>query len=450
LPNLTAEHIREIATGLVDRMMAGGATESEVIAIWSESRSARVRNGEVEEISGADEFDLGLRAICGGRQAVISTSRADQTSLDDLVARVLAMARAAPEDPYAGLPDASELSKLSADDLDLYDDKRIEPEELVTRAKCAEAAAKAIEGVTNSEGSGASAGSGQVVLTNSAGFSGSYKSSMHGISATAVAGSGTGMERDYDYAGSRHFADLPPPDEVGRLAGERATRRLDPRKPRSGAFPVIFHPRVARTLIGHFAGAVNGESVARGTSFLRNSLGKQIFSDSVSVIDDPLRPRGLGSRPFDGEGARPQAIKLIEDGTLNSWLLDSATAKRLKMQTNGHASRSPTAPPSPTSTNLYLVAGEVEAAQLIGSVSAGLYVCELIGMGVNLVTGDYSRGAAGFWIEDGEVAYPVSELTIAGNLRDMFANLEPASDLEFRYATNAPTVLIHEMTIAGQ
>jgi PmbA protein len=289
-----------------------------------------------------------------------------------------------------------------------------------------------------------------MVLVTSHGFSGAYLGSSHGVSMTAIAGEGTGMERDYDYSSAHHAADLDDPAKVGRTAAERAVARLNPRKVSTKRVPIVFDRRVSGSLVSHLASAANGSAVARKTSFLRDKLGERLFPAGTRIVDDPLRGRGLRSRPFDGEGVAGRRLALVEDGVLKSWLLDSATARELSLVTTGHASRGVSSPPSPAPTNLYLEAGKISRADLIKDIPEGLYVTDMIGMGVNLVTGDYSRGAAGFWIENGELAYPVSEVTIAGHLFDVFRSLTPADDLEFRYGTNAPTLRVEGLTLAGR
>ncbi|HEY1638652.1 MAG TPA: metallopeptidase TldD-related protein, partial [Rhizomicrobium sp.] len=271
----------------------------------------------------------------------------------------------------------------------------------------------------------------------------------HGIGVAVLAGEGTGMERDYDTASARHGSDLESPEIVGHRAGERTVARLSPRKVKSQAVPVVYEPRVAAGLLGHFAGAISGAAIARGVSFLKECLHQPVFGSSIAIIDDPHRGRGLRSKPFDGEGVGNRRMALVENGILQSWTLDCASAKQLGLTTTGHAARGTGGPPSPSATNLYMEPGALSAAELMRDIRDGLYVTELIGMGVNPVTGDYSRGAAGFWIENGEIAYPVSGVTIAGNLKDMFRNLTPASDLEFRHGTNAPTLRVEGMTVAG-
>jgi PmbA protein len=307
-----------------------------------------------------------------------------------------------------------------------------------------------VAGVTRPSGSSASASRRDVALVASNGFAGGYRRTSHGISVSMVAGEGTAMERDYDYSSATHAGDLTPAETVGRTAGERAVRRLKPRKVATCRVPVVYEQHIAGGLVGHLAAAVNGTAIARGTSFLKDRLGTAVLPKGLSIIDDPLRRRGLASRPFDAEGAATAPRAVVEDGTLATWLLDCRTARKLGLATTGHAARGTSSSPSPSASNIHLMPGAQTPADLIGSLARGFFVTELIGMGVNGVTGDYSRGAAGFWIENGEIAYPVSEVTIASNLIDMYSRLSAADDLVFRASVNAPTVLIEEMTVAGR
>jgi len=433
---------------LVDLARKKGADAAEAVLFESTSLSASCRLGKVEDIERSEGRDLGLRVFAGGRQAVVSSTDFLPETLEALAERVVAMANAAPPDPYCGLAEAGLIARTFPE-LDLDDGSDISADALSTRAKEAEDAALAIQGVTNSSGAGASFGRGSVYLATSAGFAGSYQGTTHSVSASVLAGEGTGMERDYDFSSARHLADLEAAAEIGKRAGEKTVRRLGARKVKSQAVPIIYDPRVSNSLLGHFAGAISGSAVARGTSFLQNKLGTEVFAKGISIIDDPLRPRGMRSKPFDGEGVATTRQALVEDGTLKTWLLDISTAKQLGLQTTGHASRGTGAPPAPGPTNLYMEPGALSPEELIADIDEGLYVTEMIGMGVNGVTGDYSRGASGFWIEKGKLTYPVSEITVAGNLKEMFAHLTPASDLDFRYGTNAPTLRIEGMTVAG-
>jgi PmbA protein len=322
--------------------------------------------------------------------------------------------------------------------------------ELEAWARAAESAALGVKGVSKSGGASASAGMGGMVLTTSHGFQGAFLGSSHSISAMAIVGEGTGMERDYDYTVAHHQADLMSAEAIGRSAGERTIKRANPRKTSTHRVPVIFDTRVASSLIGHLVGAINGASIARQTSFLRDKLGERIYENGVTIIDDPLRRRGLGSRPFDAEGVAGQRRALVEDGVLKTWLLDCATARELGMKTTGHASRGVSSVPSPSPTNLHLEPGTKSPADLIRDIEQGLFITDLIGHGANIVSGDYSRGASGFWIENGELTYPVSEITIAGHLSEMFRSLTPANDLTFRYGVNSPTVRVEGLTVAGR
>jgi PmbA protein len=368
--------------------------------------------------------------------------------IDELAARAVAMARVAPEDKFAGLADPALLMK-AVPDLDLLDPQMPSVGELEERARAAEAAGLAVKGVAKSGGASASAGIGGIVLVTSTGFSGAYLGSRHGVSMQAIAGEGTGMEQDYDFCSALHAADLRDPAEIGRTAGERAVRRLNPRKAATKRVPVVFDTRAANSLIGHLSSAINGSAIARKTSFLKDRLGQQIFAPGIRIIDDPLRRRGLRSHPFDAEGVAGARRALIDDGRLTTWILDCATARELGLTTTGHAQRSVSSTPSPGASNLHLEPGRASPAALIGDIAEGLYVTDLIGMGANMVTGDYSRGVSGFWIERGELTYPVSEITIAGHLNDIFRTLAPADDLVFRYGVNAPTVRVEGLTVAG-
>jgi PmbA protein len=440
--------LRALAERLVAAARQAGADAADAVAMRSVSQSVEVRDGAVEESERAEGNDMGLRVLVGRRQAVVSTNDLNPDGVMTLAERAVAMARAAPEDRFAGLADPARLARTFPD-LDLLDANLPDVAALEALARRAEAAGLAVKGVSKSGGASASAGIGGMVLVSSHGFSGAYLGSRHSLSMQAIAGSGTAMETDYDFSSTLHAADLDPPERIGRNAGERAAARLNPRKVATRKVPVVFDRRVAGSLIGHLASAANGASVARKTSFLRDKLGQRLFAPGIGVTDDPLRRRGLRSRPFDAEGVAGARMALVEDGVLKSWLLDSATARELGLATTGHAQRGASSTPSPGPTNLHLEPGASTPAELMKDIGEGFYVTELIGMGVNGVTGDYSRGAAGFWIENGERAYPVSEVTIAGHLIDMFRGLTPANDLEFRYGTNAPTVRVEGLTIAG-
>ncbi len=425
-----------------------GADAADAIFVSGVSASVSYRLGKLEDVERAESSDLGLRVFVGQRVAFVSSTDLSDRALAGLPERAVAMARLAPEDRFATLA-TTDLLARNWPDLDIEDSAEPSAETLIERARAVEGAALAVKGVTNSEGGGASFGRSSVVLATSEGFVGRYSGTTHGVGVAVVAGEGTAMERDYDSASARHGGDLDLPELVGRRAGERAVERLNPRKAKSQAVPIVYDPRVSMSLLGHFAGAISGASIARGVSFLKDRLGKAVFPKAVRIIDDPHRKRGLRSKPFDGEGVANSRHALIEGGVLATWILDCASARQLGLKSTGHAARGTGGPPSPSPTNLYMEPGLQTPDELISDIRDGFYVTELIGMGVNGVTGDYSRGAAGFWIENGKRAYPVSEVTIAGNLIQMFAHLTPASDLVFRHGTNAPSLRVEGMTVAG-
>jgi PmbA protein len=438
-----------LAEQLVEAAKRAGADAADAVAVRGVSQAVEVRDGRVEESERSEGDDVGLRVLVGKRQAVVSTNDVNGDGIAKLAERAVAMARAAPDDQFVGLADP-ELLARDFPDLDVLDPNVPDIAELERRAHEAEAAGLAVKGVTKSGGASASAGIGGMVLVTSSGFRGSYLRSSHAISMTAISGEGTGMERDYDYTSALHAADLLTPERVGRSAGERAVARANPRKVETCKVPVVFDPRVAGSLVGHLVGAINGASIARKTSFLKDRLGAQLFAKNIRIVDDPLRKRGLRSQSFDAEGVKVRKHFLVDEGVLTTWLLDSATARELKLQTTGHAHRGVSSPPSPGPYNLHLEAGEVTPAELMSDIAKGFYVTDLIGSGVNGVTGDYSRGASGFWIENGKLGYPVSEVTIAGHLLEMFKSLSPANDLEFRYGVNAPTLRIEGLTLGGR
>lgn len=437
------------AAMLVERALKAGAEAAEAVVLEGQSLGVSWRLGKLEDVERSEGRDVGLRVFIGKRQATVSTTDLSERSLKPLIERVVAMAKIAPEDPYAALAEKEFLAR-ELPFLDIDDQSHVpSAEELAKSAAEAEEAALAVQGVTNSGGAGASWGRSGIALVTSEGFSGAYSGTSFSVSCSVLAGEGTGMERDYDYSSTRHLADLEAPGPIGLSAGTRAVRRLSPRKVKSQSVPIVYDPRVSAGLIGHLSGAISGAAIARKTSFLQHSMGKQIFAPGISIIDDPHRARGLRSKPFDGEGVANRKTQLIDDGMLTTWLLDTASARQLGLTTTGHAARGTGGPPSPSTTNLYMEAGTLSPDDLIADIADGFYVTEMIGMGVNGVTGDYSRGASGFWIENGKLSYPVSEITVAGNLKDMFLNMTPASDLVFRQGTNAPTIRVEGMTIAG-
>jgi PmbA protein len=437
----------ELLADLIARARTAGADAADAVLISGTSLSVSRRLGKTEHVERSEGRDLGLRVFLGQQVAIVSSSTMDPSSFKDLAERAVAMARVVPEDPFAGLADTAAPPEPVA--LDLVDPTEPSTEALVARAAAAEDAALAVAGITNSEGAEAGFGRTEAYLVTSAGFAGRSARTSHSVSASALAGAGTGMQRDYDYHSTVHLADLDDPAAIGHSAAERALARLNPNRPKTAKLPVVYDPRVAGSLLGHLAGAINGASVARGTSFLKDHLGKRIFAPGIEIHDDPLRVRGLRSRPFDGEGTPTTARDLIADGVLTTWLLDSRSARQLGMASTGHASRGTGGPPSPGPSNLYLAKGTMTPAALMADIKLGIYVTELIGMGVNGLTGDYSRGCAGFMIRDGALAEPVAEITIAGTLPEIFSHMTPANDLVFRRGTDSPTVRVEGMTLAG-
>ena len=432
---------------LVARAGAAGADAADAILIEGTSLSLQRRMRRTEHLERSESQDVGLRVFVGRRSAIVSSTTTDPAGFSTLAERAVAMARIVPEDPLGGL--AGEAAAPEPVALDMDDAQEPDAAALAARASAAEEAALAVPGVTNSEGAEAGYSRTEVSLLTSAGFAGSYARTSHSVSAVALAGAGTGMERDYDFSSATHRSDLLDAAGLGHAAGERAVARLNSMRPRTARMPVVLDPRVAGSLLGHLAGAINGGAIARGTSFLRDRMGQAVFASGIQVMDDPRRPRGLRSRPFDGEGVPTAARAIIADGVLTTWLLDSRSARQLGLASTGHAARGTSGQPSPSPTNLYMGAGPLSPAELMADIAEGLYVSELMGPGANLITGDYSRGAAGFMIRNGALAEPVSEITIAGTLLEMFLHLTPASDLELRRGTDAPTVRIEGMTMGG-
>ncbi len=447
----------DASLGLLDQLVSlarrEGADAADAVLVRGTSVGVQVRQGRTEELERSEHNDVGLRVFVqsGGapRSAIVSATSTDPSGFRALAARAIAMARVVPEDRHAGLCDQAAAGPLGPGDLDLEDPAEPDIEALTLRAGRAEQAAMQVSGVANSLGASAGFGRSEVVLVTSNGFSGRYARTSHSVSASVLAGAGTAMQRDYDGHSVVHLAELDDAETIGRSAGERAVARLNPSRPKTGVMPVVYDPRVSGSLLGHLAGAVNGGAVARGTSFLKDRLGTAIMRRGLRVTDDPRRRRGLRSRPFDGEGVITRPLLLVEDGVLQSWVLDGRSARQLGLGTTGHASRGVSSPPSAATTNLSLSPGAMAPEELMADIKAGLYIIEMMGSAVNGITGDYSRGATGFMIRDGALAEPVAEITVAGNLLAMFAELTPASDLEFRRGTDAPTIRIEGMTVAG-
>lgn len=435
------------AEELVALALKAGADSADAVVVRSRSASVSVRLGKVEQTDASEGDDFSLRVFIGKQVASVSANPG--FDLKVLAERAVAMARVSPEDPYAGLADEADLAR-SIVDLELFDPTEVSSEMLREAALAMEATALGIDGVSNSAGAGASAGMGGMVLVTSHGFSGSYMASRFSRSVGVIAGEGTRMERDHDFDSRLYYNELDTPEEIGRRAGERVVKRINPRQvPTDKDVTVVFDPRVARGFVGHIAGAINGASVARKTSFLRDRMGEQVLKSGLNITDDPLKVRGSASRPFDGEGVRGEKLAMIEDGVLKHWFLSSSAARELGLHTNGRGARGGTSV-SPTSTNLALEPGTISPEDLIRQVGTGFYVTELIGQGVDMITGEYSRGATGFWIENGELTYAVSEVTIASNLKDMFMRVTPASDIDRKFGVAAPTIAIEGMTLAGR
>ena len=443
---LDSASLLDRAVELVERAKAAGATASDAAVSRSRSRSVEVRNGTVEGTDASESDRISLRVFVGDRVASVGADAAGDAR--ELAERAVAMAKVSPEDRFAGLAPEDRLAH-DFPELDLLDETEVTTAMLAEDALATEDAARAVDGVTNSSGASAGASVSGLVLATSHGFSGSFNGTSFGHSVSVVAGEGTGMERDYDFTSRRHYADLDSPASVGRRAGERVVRRVGGRKVETTTATVVLEPRIARGLLGTFTSAINGASVARGTTFLRDALGTRIMPESVSITDDPEIPRRGGSRPFDGEGVRGGALTLVEDGVLKEWLLSSSIARELGLQTNGRGARSGSTVRA-TSTNVAFSAGDVSPEELLRQVGTGFYVTEMIGRGADVVTGDYSRGASGYWIENGELAYPVTEVTVGSTLQHMFAEMKLADDLDPTYSTVAPTIAIPGMTIAGR
>lgn len=433
---------------LLQKAKSLGATEADAVLADSSSVSVNRRLGKPESIARAEEAEIGLRVLVGRRQAVVSSSDRSREALHDMAARAVDMAKAVPEDRYAGIAEPAELAKTFPD-LDLYDSTDLSVDRLNELADRAEQAGMEIKGITNSDGAECGFGHEAIYYAATNGFAAGYSSSGYSLSVSLIAGEGTGMETDYSYDSACFLSDLKAPEEIGREAGTRAVRALKPRKGATKQVPVVFDWRVAGGLIGALAGAVSGTAVARGTTFLKDKMGERIFSPGVTVIDDPFLKRGARSRPFDAEGLAPSKRAIVDGGVLTGWILDLGSARQLGLKSTGNASRSASSPPAPRCANFYMQPGAKTPEELISGIDEGFFVTRLMGSGANMVTGDYSRGAAGFWIEKGKIAYPVSEMTIAGNLMDMWMNLVPANDLRLLSGVDAPTLRVDGMTVAG-
>lgn len=437
------------AADLVERAVRAGADAADALYMGDSSTGIQVRLGVLEDVERSEGEEIGLRFFLGRRSASVSSSDLSEEAMAALVDRAAAMAREAPKDAYAGLAPEDRLMRGPGPELEGDDRFDPDPAELKERALAIEEAARAVPGITNSEGAGVSSGRASMALATSHGFCRGYSSSGYNAGASVIAGEGASMQRDHASHHVRFYSDLDAPDAIGRLAAERAVARLDPVRLPSGAMPILFDPRIGASLIGHFISAITGSAVARKTSFLLGKLGEEIFAPTITIRDDPHRRRGLRSKPFDAEGLPTAPRNLVEQGRLTGWLLDSASARQLGLEPSGHATRGSGGAPGAGATNVHVEPGSLSREALISETGRCLYVTELIGQGVNPVTGDYSRGASGFLIENGEIGAPVAEITIAGNLLDMFRTLTAADDLEFRRATNVPTLRVEGMTVAG-
>jgi len=443
--------LEQLTQQVLEAARRAGADAADAMAVDGRSVSIDIRAGRLEQAERAEGLELGLRVLIGGRQACVSVSDTSARTISEMAERAVAMAREAPEDPFAGLATPDQLARdwdIAA--LELVDDTP-DPDAamLEADARMAEAAALLQQGIEQVEAS-ASHSRRRLHLAATNGFSGGYARSSRSVSAVAFTGTGTGMERDWAAEGRIHSADLPDPAGVGALAAERALARAGARKPRTGAFPVLYDERIAASLIGHLLSAVNGATVARGSGWLRDALGQQVLPSGFSVIEDPLRPRVSGSRPFDAEGLATGRRMIVADGVLQGWTLDLATARKLGMASTASAARGTSAPPSPSTSNIDLTPGGQSREDLIAAMGTGLLVTGLIGSTINPTTGDYSRGASGFWVENGEITHPVNECTIAGNLREMLMRMTAANDARAHLSTRVPSLLVEGMTLAGE
>jgi PmbA protein len=441
------EDLLTLSADLLRAAKSAGADSADTLLVTGTSIAVQRRKGKTEETERAEARELGLRVFVGQQSAIVSASAIDPAAFARLAEQAVAMARVVPEDKYSYIPEAPPAPDAAF--LDLDDPAEPSMDTLIHRAATAEDAAMSVPGITNSEGASASWGRSHIVLATSHGFAGFYTRSSQGISATAIAGSGTGMQRDYDYTSAQHAEDLDDPAGIGARAAEQALARLNPTRPKTAKIPVIFHQRIAGGIVGSLAAAINGAGIARGTSYLKDKLGQKLFAETINIIDDPLRVRGARSRPFDGEGQPVQRRALIENGVLTTWIMDSRSARQLGLTTTGHASRGTSGPPGPSASNLYLEPGDKTPAELMADIEEGVLITEMMGGGVNGITGDYSRGAAGFMIRHGQIAEPVAEFTLAGHALEMFANLIPANDLVFKRGTDSPTIRIDGLTLAG-
>ncbi len=443
-------HSPDILSDLVAAALKAGADAAEAVSAHRASLSVGVRNAELEEVEREEARDLGLRVFIGRRQATVSASDLSDGTRQRLVERAIAMARLAPEDPYAALAAEDRLARAPHLDLDLHDPTERSAEALEAAAAEAEAAALSVEGVARSEGGHASWSASEWRLVTSHGFDGHHRGTAFSIGVGVIAEKDGAMERGGESRATRHLSDLPGAQDIGLKAGERAVARVGPRKIASTTAPVIFENRVTTQVLSPLLGAISGPAIARGSSFLKDRLGQLVLPAGTDLIDDPFRPRGLGSTPFDDEGVAVERREIIQDGILTTWLLNTASAAQLGLQTTGHASRGLAGPSGVSTHNLHLAPGAVDKAGLMAQARSGLLITSMFGPSLNGNTGDWSAGVSGFWFEDGQLAYPVSEVTVAGNLIELYARLIRGSDLEFRGSFNAPSLLFDAVAVAGK
>ena len=435
-----------LAEEIIEKASSKGVDFSDLVIIRNVSKNIGCRLGKVEEIEQSETQILGLRTFIGKKNAITSTNNFNKESINETIDRVIEMTKLTPDDPLPGLANQT-TTKIP--ELDLYDSKDLSADELKKLALDIESISLGVEGINNSNGSSASQTKTSVYLATSEGFSNGYNKSNFSASCSVIAGNGSNMQTDYDFDSKVFFSDLRNSSDIGVKAAKNTLLKCNPKKIKTCQMDVVFHPRVARTLLAHFASLVNGSSIVRGSSLLKEKLNQKIFKSEINIIDDPNIIRGLSSKPFDDEGCSMEKIILIENGVLKNWILDTTTAKQLSMVSNSRASRGVSSPPTPSHTNMFIDNGSKSSKQLLNEVNNGFYVTELIGQGVNLITGDYSRGASGFKIENGEISFPINEVTIADNLNDMFNKMTVANDLEFLYSINTPTLVIEGMTVAG-
>ena len=440
--------INEKADYLIKKSKKAGAEDVDVVYVENTNIDVGCRLKKIEKLERSESNDLGLRFIKNKKQVIVSSNDLSNKSLEELVYKASNMVKAVPKDPYCSIAEKKDLIK-KIPNLNILENKEPSINSLKNKVIEAEKAGLNVNGVTNSEGSEIGWNKSKIHLFNSNGLNVNYQSSNYSIYVVLIAGKGTSMEREYEFASSVSEKDLIKPSIVGKTAGEKAVKRLKPRKIKTSKIPVIFSPRVANSFLRYLSSSINGNSIARGTSFLKKKLNKKIFSENIIIVDNPLKKGGLQSKPFDGEGLETKKTEIVKNGELKTWILDLSTAKQLKLKSTGHASRGISSPPSPNPTNLYFEPGNISKKNLIGNIKKGIYLTELMGSSVNLINGDYSRGGSGFWIDKGEITYPINEITIADNLNEMFKRIILADDLEFKQGLNSPTMLIENMTVAG-